>query len=82
MFDEKLLEFLVCPETKQKLRLATEEELSELNSKIRAGSCSTKNGESLSTELDALLLREDGNIGFQVCGSIPVMLIEEAIELN
>ncbi len=82
MFDEKLLELLVCPESKQSLRLANDDELAQVNTKIRAGDCSTKNGTKLSEEIEGLFMREDGSVGFQIRGNIPVMLIEEAIVIR
>jgi hypothetical protein len=44
-----LVEILVCPETKQTVRLATAAELASLNEKIRAGTLRSRGGEAVKT---------------------------------
>ncbi|MBS1105780.1 MAG: hypothetical protein H6Q91_1282 [Deltaproteobacteria bacterium] len=76
-----LVEILVCPETKQPVRLATAPELAGVNEKIRAGTMRNRGGEAVKTELVEALIREDGRILYPVDDGIPVMLVEESIEL-
>jgi len=76
-----LVEILVCPETKQTVRLATAAELSSLNEKIRAGTLRSRGGEPVKTELVEGLIRADGKILYPVDDGIPVMLIEDSVEL-
>lgn len=78
----ELLEILVCPETKQPVRVADDALLGDLNAKIDAGSLRNRGGESLGSPISEALVREDGRMVFIVEDSIPVMLIEEAIELS
>ncbi len=78
---EELLEILVCPETKQPVRPASAEQLAELNAKIEAGSLRNRGGESVTRPLEEALVREDGRVLYPVDDGIPVMLIEESIEL-
>jgi uncharacterized protein YbaR (Trm112 family) len=78
---QDLIEILVCPETKQPVRLATAQELAALNGRIRAGRQRNRGGEAVSAELVEALVREDGRVLYPVDDGIPVMLIEESIEL-
>ena len=77
----ELVKLLVCPETHQPLRLAREDELAALNAKLRAGKLQNRNGETPTTELAEALVREDGHRVYPVEDGIPVMLIEEALEV-
>ena len=77
----ELLEILVCPETKQPVALATAECLEELNQKIRSGELRNRSGEPVEKELTEALMREDGKVLYPVDDGIPVMLIDESIEL-
>ena len=77
----ELLEILVCPETRQPVSLASEELLASLNKQIAAGELRNRGGQAVSQPLQEGLLREDGRILYPVDDSIPVMLIEESIEI-
>jgi len=76
-----LLEILVCPETKQPLAPAAAEVLTRLNEAIQAGQLRNRGGEVLSEPLAEGLVREDGQILYPVDDDIPVMILEESIEL-
>ena len=78
---EELLEILVCPETKQPIALASEELLSKLAQDIEAGKVRNRGGEKITQPITEGLVREDGKILYPVDDGIPVMLIEESIEL-
>jgi uncharacterized protein YbaR (Trm112 family) len=80
--DPELLEILVCPETRQPVALAPDELLASLNEKIKAGDLRNRGGKTVETPLQEGLLREDGRILYPVDDSIPVMLIEESIEVR
>ena len=64
---EELLEILVCPETKQPVKPASAEQIEAINGQVSAGTLRTRGGEPV-----AKPTVDDG---------IPVMLIEESIEL-
>lgn len=81
MIDETLLEILVCPETKQSLRLADADLLQRVNEAIAAGSVTSRGGESVSEPLAAALVRDDGEVLYPVRDDIPIMLIDESIPL-
>ena len=67
----ELLEILVCPETRQPVARADAALLARLNAEIEAGSKPIEEG----------LLREDGQVLYVVDDGIPVMLVEESIEV-
>ncbi len=78
---QDLLEILVCPETKQPVSLAPGDVLTRLNGEIEAGRLRNRGGDPVSKPIQEGLLREDGKILYIVDDDIPVMLIEESIEL-
>ena len=82
MVDPELLEILVCPETKEPLRLADAATLERVNSAIQAGTLQNRGGETVREEIEEGLVREDGAVLYPVRDSIPVMLIDESIPLE
>jgi len=78
----ELVEILVCPETKQPVALASEDVLARVNEQIAAGSLRNRGGEKVEKAITEGLLREDGKILYAVDDGIPVMLIEESIEIG
>lgn len=80
--DDDLLEILVCPETRQPLARASAEQIARLNEGVRAGTLRNRGGEAVKSELREGLVREDGRVLYPVDDGIPVMLVEESIELG
>ena len=81
MIEQNLLDILVCPETKQSLRVADQDLLTRLNASIEAGTVSNRGGEPVTTPVVEGLIREDGTILYPVRDDIPIMLIDESIPL-
>ena len=79
--DRELLEILVCPETRQPVRLATPELLETLNRRIGSGELRTRGGEPVAAPIREGLVREDGKVLYPVDDGIPVMLVEQSIPL-
>ena len=77
----ELVEILVCPETKQPVALATSEQLDQVNARIQDGSLRNRGGDPVQEAVQEGLVREDGRVLYPVDDGIPVMLIEESIEL-
>ncbi len=77
----ELVEMLICPETKQPVRLMRADELASLNARVRGGSLRNRGGAEVKQELVEALVREDGRIVYPVDDGIPVMLIDESIEI-
>ena len=82
VIEPELLEILVCPETKQPLSVATQELLGRVNSAIERGTVTTRGGETVKDALTAGLLREDGEVLYAIRDGIPIMLIDDSIELS
>jgi len=78
---EELLEILVCPETNQPVRPAPSDVLDRLNVEIGAGRLRNRGGDKVAESISEALIREDGRVLYVVDDGIPVMLIEESIEI-
>lgn len=76
-----LVEILICPETKQAVRLMSADELAKLNERIRSGQLRNRGGAEVKIELAEALVREDGRVAYPVDDGIPVMLVDESLEL-
>ena len=82
LVDQSLLDILVCPETKQPLRVADAAVLDRLNARVRQGGVTNRGGQAVSKPLDAGLVRQDGTLLYPVRDDIPIMLIDESIPLS
>ncbi len=82
MVDQELLDILVCPETKQPVRLAGTDLLRMLNRAIAAGEVKMRDGQLVEDRIEEGLVREDNGVLYPVRDSIPIMLIDEAIPLD
>ena len=78
----ELLEILVCPETRQPVKPASAEVLEKLAREVEAGRLRNRGGQPVSKPIADGLLREDGKVLYPVDDGIPVMLIEESIEID
>jgi len=74
MLDPEFVKILVCPDDRTPVRVASEQEITDLNQKIVGG-------RKVNDKLDGGLIREAGDRLYPVRKDIPVMLIEEAIQL-
>jgi len=79
--DKTLLEILVCPETKAPVALANELTVTQLNKRIARGELHTTTGATVGRLLTEALIREDGKRVYPIVDGIPVMLIDEGINL-
>jgi uncharacterized protein YbaR (Trm112 family) len=78
---QDLVDILVCPETRQPVAPANQEILARVNQQIEAGTLRNRGGEKVEKPIEEGLVREDGTILYAVDDGIPVMLIEESIEI-
>ncbi len=79
MVDQKLLDILCCPETKQDVRLVENAVIEKINAAIKAGTLKNRGGETVKETIDGGLLREDRKYLYPIKQDIPIMLIDEAI---
>jgi uncharacterized protein YbaR (Trm112 family) len=80
-----LLELLRCPESGQRLAVASPEVLAALEARRREGTlgvASTSPQWDAAQPLDAVLVREDGQLGYPVQGGIPILLPGHGFELS
>lgn len=80
--DTELLDILVCPETRRPLILADEAVLARVNRLADEGAVLNRGGETVHSGLEALLLRDDGEVAYPVRDEIPIMLIDESIDIT
>lgn len=79
---EKLYDILVCPVTKQKLKVADKALVESLNSKIANGELVMSSGRKIEEALTEALVSVDGKIAYPIRDGIPILLKEESISLN
>jgi uncharacterized protein YbaR (Trm112 family) len=82
MIDRELLEILVCPETKQPVRLADSAVVDRINAAIAGGGVTNRGGDAVTESISGGLVREDGKLLYPIRDDIPIMLIDEAIFLK
>ena len=78
----ELLEILICPETQQPVSVAGEDVLARINAEISAGRLRNRGGDAVKEPIREGLIREDGRVLYPIDDGIPVMLIEESIEIS
>ena len=80
--ENDLIEILVCPETRQPVQLAGADTLARVNAEIEAGRLRNRGGETVTQAVAEGLVREDGRILYVVDEGIPIMLVDQSIELS
>ncbi len=81
MINPELMKILCCPETHQGLRPAEAAVVEKLNQQIAAGQLRNRAGATVKELLEGGLVRADGKYLYPVRGNLPIMLVDEAIEL-
>jgi uncharacterized protein YbaR (Trm112 family) len=79
---DHLLEILRCPQSRTPLHVAADDLVARLNRSIASGRLKNLAGERLERPLDGGLIREAGDLLYPVIDQIPVLLPDEAIDLN
>lgn len=78
----ELLNIICCPETHQKLSFADEALIEKFNQRIARGGLTNRAGKVVVEKMDGGLLRADGKILYPARAGIPILLIDEAIEVR
>lgn len=81
MVEKELLELIACPESHQSLRQAPADLLARLNARIAQGTLQNRAGQRLQVPLGEGLLREDGRVLYPVLDGIPMLIVDEAVEV-
>jgi uncharacterized protein YbaR (Trm112 family) len=79
--DPDLLAILVCPENREPLAEADAELVARVNAEIAAGGRRNVGGDEVTDALEAGLVRADGKRLYPIRDGIPVLLVEEGLEL-
>lgn len=82
MLTDNFLDMLRCPETQTRLRVADASLVARLNRDIAGGKLRNRAGQPVAKPLDTGLVREDGRVLYPVVDEIPILLIDEGIELT
>ena len=82
MIDQELLDILVCPESREPVDMADGAVLHRVNAAIEGDGVENRGGEAVTERLASGLLRADGRILYPVREGIPVMLIDESIDVS
>ena len=77
--DQKLLEILRCPVTKQQVFPLTKQQLTAINQSIAAGDLVHADGSAIDNPLEEGLVTENKNRVYRIEQDIPVMLEDESI---
>jgi uncharacterized protein YbaR (Trm112 family) len=82
MIKPELLKILCCPETHQPLAPAEASLVEKLNQQIALGELQNRVGQNLSAPIEGGLLRSDGRRLYPIRGNLPILLVDEAIEMT
>jgi uncharacterized protein YbaR (Trm112 family) len=81
--DARVLELLACPEDLSPLRLATADELADVEQRVSASRLRRWDGRAVESAPPAMLLRADGRVAYEVNeDGRPKLLIYEALVLD
>ena len=82
MITDDLLDMLRCPDSRQPLQRADADLVAKVNRRIAAGRVRNRTGQALARQVDGLLVRADDRLAYAVIDDIPILLIEEAIDMD
>lgn len=82
MISDELLKILCCPETQQSLSIAESGLIQQINNKIKEGKVKNRGGIIVTEELQSGLIREDRRYLYPIRNEIPILLIEDAIQVE
>ena len=78
----ELLDILVCPRSKKKLRLADSALLDKVNGLIRSGKCVEVSGKAVNEPATEGLFEPETGTFYFVRDEIPVLIYDNAVELK
>lgn len=80
--EKRLLNILRCPVTQKGLSLAGRDILGRVNTAIKAGEISNRDGALVNDTLDEALVTDDNKVLYPIANGIPVLLEGESIGLD
>jgi len=82
MLDPKFIEDLCCPETGQPLVLAESTLISQLNQAIAEQRLQNRTGDLIKEPIEGGLVRSDRQFLYPIRAQLPILLLDEAIQLR
>lgn len=82
MIDPEFLKILCCPETKQNLHSADKMLVELINNRIGEKQLRNRFGNIIDKIIDEGLVREDGLFLYPSRSDIPILIMEESIDLK
>lgn len=82
MLPTEMLAILRCPEDRSALTAASDDVIAKLNAEIRDRKLANKAGHQLEAALDGGFIRADGKRMYPVVNGIPLLMSDEAIDLD
>jgi uncharacterized protein YbaR (Trm112 family) len=82
MISDPFLKLLVCPETQTPLALAPPELLARLQQLQQTRALYNRAGRQIEQPLEGALVRQAGDVAYPIIDNIPLLLIDEGIELT
>ncbi|MGH7884300.1 MAG: Trm112 family protein [Thermodesulfobacteriota bacterium] len=83
MIDKKLLDIVVCPETKKALKFAENSLIKKINEMIELGKLKNRSDNLVDKKIDGgLITIEQTEYLYPIREEIPILLIEESIPLK
>ncbi|MCC6672993.1 MAG: hypothetical protein IT458_18150 [Planctomycetes bacterium] len=79
--DSEFLRILMCPRTRKPLRMATADEVRQVNERIRSGQARNYGGDTVKDPVEEGLVPEGESVVYPIQQGIPVLLVQEAIVL-
>jgi uncharacterized protein YbaR (Trm112 family) len=77
-----LLDLVVCPETRQALRVADDALLQRLNAAVDKEKLKDRSGQTLAPRLQTALVRADDVVAYPVWDDVPRLLVDAGILLE
>ncbi len=81
-FNDALLALIRCPKTHQPVHLADSKLVVRFNKSIDAGHILDAKSQTVMDRVDALLVREDGEVAYCVRDEIAELTVEAALRLD
>jgi uncharacterized protein YbaR (Trm112 family) len=82
MITDEFLAMLRCPENRARLVRGDWALVADLNREITAGRLRNRGGQPVTRKIDGLLVRDDSRLGYPIVDEIPILLVDEAVELT
>lgn len=79
---EDLLSILCCPRTKVVVQVLLDNQLASLNERITQGGVKYYDGSAVEEPLQEGLITEDDETVYRIQDGIPVMLVEQGIQME